>query len=193
MSVIRQFGMNLALPFVPLWIVDVKGATPQILGLMGTVGVIVALLFQIPTGILSDKIGRKKTYFILRPAAYLGTILMILVPDPKYLILIGVFGAMVFGIGGGGGGIGAVSNTPFVTMFWETVPREKRGRGFGIEGIMNITAIPASFLGGFLWQKGFMIEVLLLPMLLELLLVMPILFTIPDTFGTHVKEKEDKN
>jgi hypothetical protein len=34
-----------------------------------------------------------------------------------------------------------------------------------------------------LWQQGFMTEVLLLPVLIEALVVVPILITIPDTLG----------
>jgi MFS family permease len=178
--VVRQFGMSVAAPFVPLWLVGVKGATPGVLGLMGTSGVVVALLLQIPVGRLSDRIGRKRAFFMLRPVTYLGTLLMILAPDPGYLVLVGVLGAVAWG-GGGGGGIGGVSATPFVTMFWEAVPREKRGRWFGVEGLMSLATIPASLLGGYLWQRGFMAEVLLAPVLLELLVAMPILATVPDT------------
>lgn len=180
LRIIRQFGINMAFPFVPLWMVDVKGATPYILGVMGTMSVVIALMLQIPAGKLSDMIGRKKVYFLLRPACYLGTILMILSPRPEYLIVVGLLGAIAVG-GDPGGGIGGVSTTPFVTMFWEMVPQEKRGRWFGIEGLMNVSTIPASILGGFLWQQGFKTDVMIIPILLEVLLVMPILATIPDT------------
>jgi MFS family permease len=160
--------------------VNVKGATPYILGISGTASVVMALVFQIPAGRLSDVIGRKKVYFILRPLCFAGTILMILAPRPEYLIGVGVLGAVALGAGMGGG-VGGVSSTPFVTMFWEMVPKEKRGRWFGIEGLMNLSTIPASILGGFLWQQGLKVEVLLIPIILEVLIVMPILATIPDT------------
>ena len=68
-------------------------------------------------------------------------------------------------------------------MFWEMVPHEKRGRWFGVEGLLNISVIPASLLGGLLWERGLMIHVLLLPVLLELLVVMPLFASIPDTLG----------
>jgi MFS family permease len=180
LRIVRQFGINLALPFVPLWMVNVKGVTPYILGLIGTSSMVMALVFQIPAGRLSDVIGRKKVYFLLRPLCFAGTLLMILAPGPEYLIGVGVLGAVALGAGIGGG-VGGVSSTPFVTMFWEMVPQEKRGRWFGIEGLMNLSTIPASILGGFLWQQGLKVEVLLIPIILEVLIVMPILATIPDT------------
>jgi len=185
LRLVMQFGTNLALPVVPLWLVEVKGATPQTLGLMGTVGVVVSLLFQIPAGRLADRIGRKKVYFLLRPMAYMGTALRVLAPGPEYLVLVGLLGAIALGGAGGGagGGLSSVGFTPFITMFWEIVPHEKRGRWFGIEGLLNITAIPASLVGGLLWERGFKVEVLLLPILLELLIVLPLFASIPETLA----------
>jgi MFS family permease len=179
LRLVMQFGMNLALPVVPLWLVEVKGATPQMLGLMGTVGVVVSLLFQIPAGRLADRIGRKKVYFLLRPMAYIGTALLVLAPSPEYLVLVGLLGAIALG----GGGLSSVGFTPFITMFWEIVPHEKRGRWFGIEGLLNLSAIPASLVGGVLWERGLKVEVLLLPVLLELLIVLPLLASIPETLA----------
>ena len=180
LRMIRQFGMSIAVPFTPLWMVNVKGADPYILGIMGTASAIISSLLQIPAGRLADKIGRKKVFFLLRPISYLGTLLMILAPRPEYLIVVGLLGAI-----GMRGGAGGVSFTPFITMHWEMVPGEKRGRWFGIEGLMNVSTIPATILGGILWQYGFMKEALLLPILLEALVVVPILITVPDTLGRN--------
>jgi len=177
--VIRQFGISLALPFILLWMVNVKSATPLILGGFGTLSVAAALLFQFPAGLLADRWGRKRAYLLLRPITYLGMLILIFAPRPEYLFLVGLLGTT--GVGGGIGGIGGVSFTPFITMNWELVPEEKRGRWLGLEGLINLSVIPASLLGGWLWDQGFLIEVLIFPIILELLLVMPLLATIPDT------------
>ncbi|MCK4953479.1 MFS transporter, partial [Candidatus Bathyarchaeota archaeon] len=170
--IIWWFASSLSVSFIPLWKVDVKLATPYILGIMGTASVIIMLILQIPVGRLSDKIGRKKAYFLLRPISYLSTILLIIAPSPEYLIIVGFLE-----------GIKQVSNMPFITWHWEQVPKEKRGRWFGVEGLMWISRIPATILGGILWQQGFMIEVLLLPIILEAIVVIPLLITVPDTLG----------
>jgi MFS family permease len=178
---IRNFGIRIAMPFIPLWIVNVKGADPYILGIMGTLGTIIGVLLQIPVGRLSDTIGRKKVYFLLRPISYVGTALLILAPSPEYLFLVGLLGVGLMG------GIGGVSFTTFITMHYEMVPKEKMGRWYGINGILNIISFPASLLGGYLWQQGFMIEVLVLPLVLEALFVIPILITVPDTLGRNTR------
>jgi len=177
---LHAFSMSMSSPFVPLWMVSVKGAGPYLLGIVGTVGTVTSALLQIPMGGLADKIGRKKSFLLLCPFSYLGTILLILAPISEFLIavgILGVAGAMLMG------GIGSVSFISFITMFWETVPADKRGRWFGFAGIFNIFAVPASILGGFMWQAGLMELVLISPVVIEVLIMIPILSMIPDTLG----------
>jgi hypothetical protein len=121
---------------------------------------------------------------MLYPLTYVGTFLAILIPNssPEYLVFAGLMGGYVFSAGGGGmaGGISSVASPLFVTWWWESIPEEKRGRFFGIEGLFNLAAIPASILGGVLWQQGYVMHVLLIPILLDLIAVYPLLATIPD-------------
>jgi MFS family permease len=175
----RNLGMRLALPFAPLWLVNVKGADPYLLGIMGTAGTLVSLLLQLPVGRLADRIGRKRAFYLFRPFVYLGTLLLVFAPSPEYLILVGIFG--YFGLAGGGGSLSGVSFIPFITMNFELVPEAKRGRWLGIIGFFNILSFPASVIGGVLWTQGFMMEVLLLPVFLEVFIAIPIMSTIPDT------------
>jgi len=173
-----RFETNISMPFIPLWMVDVKGADPYILGAMSTIGIATSALLQIPMGMLADKIGRKKVFFLLRPFSYLGTLLLILAPSPEFLIPVGALGVL-----GLTEGMTGVSFIPFITMYWEMVPAEKRGRWFGFAGISTILTVPAFILGGFLWQVGLKELVLLLPVLIEMCSVIPILTRIPDTLG----------
>lgn len=183
-NIIRSMDVRLVAPFVPLWIVSVKKADPYILGAMGIVGVAVGMILQIPVGRLADRIGRKKTFFLFCPFAYIGTLLLIMAPSPEYIILVGLLGGIgVFGVGEAIQGLGGGAQMPFVTMQHEMVPPEKRGRWQGILHFSNILVFPISILGGIMWQNGLMIQLFLLPILLELLIALPILSTIPDTLG----------
>jgi len=175
--VFRDGSQALSMSFISLWMVNNKGATPAILGIVSAVSIIAAMSLQIPAGRLSDKFGRKKTFYLFTPFYYLGTLALISVPSPEYLILAGLLGGV-----GMGGGIGGVAFTPFITMWWEMAPAEMRGRWYGLEGlIMATTRIPASIIGGILWDQGLKIEVLLVPILIDVLVVVLLLHTIPDT------------
>lgn len=178
--ILRNVGMRLAMPFAPLWIVEVKGADPYILGLMGLGNTLIGLLLQLPVGRLADRIGRKRAFYLFRPFVYLGTLLLVFAPGPEYLIIVGMLGYIGLVGGGGGGGLGGVSFIPFITMNFELVPEEKRGRWLGLLGFFGILSFPVSIIGGFMWQQGLMMEVLLIPIVLDVIAI-PILRTVPDT------------
>jgi MFS family permease len=163
LRIIMSFNRSLVTPFIVLWLVESKGATPYILGIIGSTSLIVTLLLQIPAGHLADKYGRKKVYFLINSLTYIGTLIAILAPEPNYLILAGIIGGYATGVLGGG--IGGVAMPLFVTWWWESVPEEKRGRFFGIEGLFGLAGIPSSILGGILWQQGYQMHILLFPII----------------------------
>jgi MFS family permease len=171
-----RFSTGISMPYIPLWMVQVKGADPYILGAVGTIGLASSALLQMPIGMLADKVGRKKVFFALRPIVYLGTILLLLAPSPYLLVAVGFLGAI-----GLMGGFAAISFTPFITMHWEMVPFEMRGRWFGLSGLFESMAIAGYMLGGFLWSYGYMELVLILPIVIELLGMIPIVYVTPDT------------
>jgi MFS family permease len=180
LRIIQTFGQNIAMPFYSLWLVEVKQADPYILGAIGTASLLVILIFQIPMGWLADRIGRKKVFLLFQPFSYLGLFLAIASTTPEHLILAALLGASVTGGGFSGGGVSGLSFPAFITLWWETIPEERRGRFFGIEGLFSLIAIPASILGGLIWQEGFKTEILLIPVILEILIVLPIFITIPE-------------
>ncbi|MEM2610729.1 MAG: MFS transporter [Candidatus Bathyarchaeia archaeon] len=171
----------LSMPFVPLWIVNVKGADPYLLGLLGTLSTLAGLLLQVPMCWLADTIGRKKIFLILRPLTYIGTLLLVWAPNHAVIIAAGILGAMGLMAPGGPGGVGGISFIPLITMYWESFPPEKRGRVQGISGLMDFVSSLATLLGGFLWSMGYMEIVLLLPIFIDALILIPVLMRIPES------------
>jgi MFS family permease len=183
LRLVKMFGQYLVTPFIVLWLVESKGASPYILGVTGTLSMVVTLLLQIPVGRLADRYGRKKIYLLTNSFMFLGSILGILSPEPKYLIPLSILGGYAAGTIAGVG-VAGVGMPLFVTWWWESVPEEKRGRFFGIEGLMGLTGIPASILGGVLWKRGYQVQVLLIPIILELVIVYPLLYKVRDITQT---------
>lgn len=178
LAVMRLGGMSA--PFIPLWIVQVKGADQQFLGLMGTLSVLAQILLQIPMGSLADRIGRKKVFLILRPILYAGTLMLIWAPNHAVLALAGILGAVGLMGPGGLSGIGGISFIPFITMYWENFPAEKRGMVQGISGLLDFIGSLASLLGGLLWSMGYREMVIILPLLADLLILVPVFMRIPE-------------
>lgn len=170
--------------FVPLWIVDVKGANPAVLGALSAVAMVAAMLVQVPAGRFADKFGRKKVFFILTMFYCLGIVALVLAPSIEYLFLASVLGM------GWLGGIGGAAYTILMTMWWEAFPAENRGKLYGIEGIIAASfRIPISIFGGILWDQGFKAHILLLPAVAELTLVVPLLHAIPETLKRSKNSK----
>ncbi|MCX8171493.1 MAG: MFS transporter [Candidatus Bathyarchaeota archaeon] len=176
---------SMSAPFIPLWIVQVKGADQQFLGLMGTLSVLAQILLQIPVGSLADSIGRKKVFLILRPILYAGTLILIWAPNHEVLALAGILGAVGLMGPGGLSGIGGISFIPLVTMYWENFPAEKRGMVQGISGILDFIGSIASLLGGILWSMGYREIVIILPLLADLLILVPVFMRIPEGGSKH--------
>lgn len=176
----RGGSISLLTTFAPLWVVNVKGGTAIILGTLLAISTICGLLMQFPAGWLADKIGRKKTFILFSIFYCLGLIILAFAPSYEYLVLASVFG---IGIGGiEGGGMGGAANIPLMAMWWEAVPSTSRGRLYGLEGMIIATSKIFAFIGGILWDWGLKILTILIPVLVEVLVIIPLLLSqIPET------------
>jgi MFS family permease len=68
------------------------------------------------------------------------------------------------------------------TMSMEIVPTEYRGRWIGILGFLqNLVRIVAMFFGGYLYETINPNLVFIIPVVIDAFILIPILFTIPDT------------
>ena len=181
MNIIRRISMVMGSPFVYLWMVNVKGADPNTLGILGFLGLIMFAFFQLPAGIIADKVGRKKAFILLESFRYIGTIWLIMCPTPSQLIIAGILGACGLTSGAESSGIGGASFLPWMVLNWEIVHEEKRGRWHGIISFMSFLNIFVGLCAGVMWEAGLMVQVLILPLILEVCFVLPLLFTTPET------------
>ena len=159
------------MPFIMVYAVEVKNADALTLGFMGSALNIVSILTSIPIGRMGDRLGRKKTILLLRPALYASYLLLVAAPSPEILILSfalrGIFWS-TFNV--------------WTSIQLEIVPPEQRGRWMGtINTLRSIVRIPAPILGGLLWTYLDPSAPFLLLIMVDLLIRMPILLTIPET------------
>ncbi|UCH01359.1 MAG: MFS transporter [Candidatus Bathyarchaeota archaeon] len=171
--VLDSFGM-LALFFLTVFAVEVKGATPSILAWMGMASTIAGIVFTIPYGRLADKIGRK-------PALYFGLIptfsfifFLIYCPSPEWLILVGVLQ-----------GAWTANFAVWHTITMELVPKQLLGSFSGIQGMVTgVSSVIASLLAGILWETISPYAVFLVALAFEtsaILLAIPIPETLKKT------------
>ncbi len=177
MECVGTFSTSAVWPFAMVFAVNIKEATPLILGYMGIAGTLCNMIFSIPIGRLADRIGRKKTLYLTRPIMYASYLLIVLAPNAYWLILAWAF-----------------LGFPFEWMIWTTmsmemVPETKRGRWSGILMLFrSIVRVPAPMIGGILYQTINPATVFLLPIMIDVFLRLPTLITTPETLKHHQVE-----
>jgi MFS family permease len=170
-EILGSFTFGATMPFIMVYAVQVKHADALTLGFMGSALNIVSILTSIPIGRMGDRLGRKKTILLLRPALYASYLLLVAAPGPEILIIAFAFRGILWS-----------GFNVWVSMQLEIVPPEQRGRWMGtINTLRSIARIPAPIFGGLLWTYVDPSIPFILLVLVDLLIRMPILITIPET------------
>jgi len=170
MECLGDFSMGAVFPFAMVFAVEVKQATPLILGYMGVAATLCNMIFAIPIGRLADRVGRKKTLYLMRPIMYASYLLIAFAPNAYWLILAWAF-----------------LGFPWEWIIWSTMSMElvdesKRGRWGGMLMMFNnLSRIPAPIIGGILYQTVNPAMLFLLPVTIDLFLRLPTLITTPET------------
>jgi predicted MFS family arabinose efflux permease len=119
---LRFFGLFIVLPVLSIYALDMKGATPFLAGVVVGGYALTQAIFQVPFGMLSDKLGRKPTLLIGLLIFIVGSIICALSSD-IYTLIVGRFLQ-------GAGAIGSV----VTAMIADLVKEEQRAHAMAIMG-----------------------------------------------------------
>ncbi len=133
---LRFFGLFVVMSVLSAYAKDLIGATPTLVGLAVGGYALTQAAFQVPFGVLSDKIGRKKAIFIGLVIFAIGSVIAGMAND-IYTLLIGRFLQ-------GAGAIGSV----IIAMISDHVKEEERGHAMAIMGMVIALAFTAAMIIG---------------------------------------------
>jgi len=119
---LRFFGLFIVLPVLSIYALEMEGATPFLAGLVVGGYALTQAAFQVPFGLVSDKVGRKKTLLFGLIIFIIGSVIAAL-SDNIYMLLIGRFLQ-------GAGAIGSVVSA----MVADLVKEEQRAHAMAILG-----------------------------------------------------------
>ncbi len=125
----RFLGLFIVLPLISVYALNLPGATPSLVGIVIGGYAITQMIFQVPFGIMSDKLGRKGTIITGLLLFAIGSIVCALSTD-MLMLLLGRFLQ-------GAGAIGAV----VTAMISDIVREEERPKAMALMG----GSIAASF------------------------------------------------
>ncbi|RQD67469.1 MFS transporter [Campylobacter hepaticus] len=118
----RFFGLFIVLPVLSLYALKLEGANDFLVGFLVGIYALMQMILQVPFGILSDKIGRKKTMLIGLIIFIIGSLICSFA-DNIYTMLLG---RMLQG----SGAIGAVATA----MISDFITEENRAKAMAIMG-----------------------------------------------------------
>jgi predicted MFS family arabinose efflux permease len=119
---LRFFGLFLVLPVLSAYALNIEGATPFLVGVIVGGYALTQAIFQVPFGVMSDKIGRKPTLLVGLVIFLVGSIICAISTD-IYTLMAGRFLQ-------GAGAIGAV----IPAMISDLVHEESRGKAMALMG-----------------------------------------------------------
>jgi len=119
---LRFFGLFIVLPVLSIYALRMEGATPFLAGLVVGGYALTQALFQVPFGLMSDKVGRKKTLLFGLLIFIAGSVIAAM-SDNIYMLLVGRFLQ-------GAGAIGSVVSA----MIADLVKEEQRAHAMAIMG-----------------------------------------------------------
>ena len=133
---LRFFGLFLVLPIISVYAMNLEGSTPMLVGIVIGGYALTQMIFQIPFGMISDKIGRKKTIIIGLVIFAIGSFVCAVSTDIYSLL----FGRLLQGAGA----IGAVVTATISDL----VKEEQRPKAMATMGMFIGVAFAASMAAG---------------------------------------------
>ena len=119
---LRFFGLFIVLPVISVYAISLEGATTELVGVIVGAYALTQMLFQVPFGIMSDKLGRKGTIIVGLILFAIGSLLAAIATDILTLLL----GRLLQGAGA----IGAVVSA----MISDLVKEEQRPKAMALMG-----------------------------------------------------------
>lgn len=179
---ITYIPRGMILPFCQVFAKEVKGADVVTLGGMVTAAALTSVLFGYPVGALADKIGRKKVLYMIIPLFWLSNILMVIAPSPAILIFAGILQGFFF-----------ISTPLTATIQRELVPPEVMGRWIGLNKLITaIVSAAMALVSGIIYDKVGPQYVFLGYVVVDVLIRMPLLFSIPETLHFKVESADSE-
>jgi len=173
-----MFIVSLTSPFRAPFAHEIKGADQYIIGGMASASLVAQILFATPLGRLADRIGRKKVFYAIAPLYCASNLLLVFAPNSELLILSGILLGFQ----------NIVSISVLASMRAELVPVDCLGRWRGVLSLFGgIASITASIMGGFIWETFGPAYIFLLPVVIDLLVRIPTITSMPETLTLELK------
>lgn len=166
---LRFLGLFLVLPVISVYALSLQGATTTLVGVIVGGYALTQMIFQVPFGIMSDKLGRKGTIITGLLIFAIGSLICFLSTD--------IYSLMLGRLLQGSGAIGSV----ITASISDLVKEEQRSKAMAMMGMFIGTSFAISMMAGPLISAYFGVESLfILTMFLALISIFVIIKKVPN-------------
>ncbi len=134
-----NFGFMMAFPFETPYIREL-GASPFVIGLIGSLGYLVLTIVRIPGAYIADRYGRKQIIVTMTFAVAISYLFYALAPDWRFIVI----GAVLVNLC-------LIYQPALEAITADSIPPEKRGMGFAMTGVIpSIPTIISPLIAGYI-------------------------------------------
>ncbi len=170
---LSKLPFGLILPFTQVFAQEIKGADSYVLGAMVTATALTSIVFGLPSGMLADRIGRKKVLYLLIPLFWAANLILLWAPSSVFLILSGVLLGFYY-----------IMSPISGAIEMELVPAEQMGRWLGMNHLVkSLFGAAMALLGGLIWDWLGPQYVFLIFIGIDLVFRVPLLISMPETLA----------
>jgi MFS family permease len=168
---LSQLPVGMVIPFTQVFANEQKGASEFILGGMVTGAAIASIIFGIFAGTMADRVGRKRTLYVLIPLFWVANLLLIWAPSPVFLIIAGILTGSYY-----------IAGPIAAAIERELVPAEQMGRWIGINRFVKaLGGAIMALMAGIIWDKMGPQYIFIIYVGLDSIIRIPLLVSLPET------------
>ncbi len=180
---VTHLPVAMIFPFSQVFAHEVKGADQLVLGAMVTASALTSIAFAVPLGRLADRVGRKKVLYGMIPLFWLSNLVLIWAPGVVSLIVAGILQGFFY-----------IAAPITAAMERELVPPAQMGRWLGIARFFRmLLGASLAFVSGMIWDKIGPRYVFLAYVILDLILRVPLLISMPETLRIRFERQKQED
>jgi MFS family permease len=155
-AILSSFLVRMTQPFLVVYAVEIVTLTKTQWGLMETIIGAISTILAFPSGIISDRFGRRLPILLARFLLPFNRLILLFIRSFSEILFLHILVGIGTGLGGEAmGSSGAMGGPAWNALLADLIPSKDRGKIMGLMSmITGLATMPASIMGGYIWANS---------------------------------------